>query len=454
MFMKKDLGNDSIVKLVLSLALPAMVAQFVNVLYSIVDRMFVGQIDGYGNLALAAVGVCGPIVTLLSSFGTLVGIGGSIMMSIALGRKHHQEAKTILFQSFILLVGISLLLTLVFLALRRPMIYWFGGSDALFDFANTYLTIYTLGTCFALLALGLNYFITAQGYSLVAMGSVMTGAICNIVLDAVFIKKMHMGIQGAAVATVIAQALSFLFVFSFLCSKHSQVRIQKSTVSFSLMKQIVRLGFSPFVITATDSLIIILMNRLLQVYGGPGYGDTLISAVTIAQSAFLLITGPLLGITSGTQTIISYNFGARQRKRIAQAFRTITTMSIGFCLFMWLMAQMFSESFVLFFTQDATTIPLADRAIHVFVMGVFFMAIQYAFVDGITALSNVKLSLMLSLTRKTLYIVALIVLPMLFSVESIFFAQPVADTIACMISTIALYKTWNPFLERHGLYKV
>ena len=449
--MKKDLGKDSILKLVFSMAIPAMIAQLVNVLYSIVDRMFVGQIPEIGNQSLAAVGICGPIVTLLSSFGTLIGIGGSIFMSIKMGQKKMEDARQILYTSFVMLICVSIVLTALFLFLRKPMIYWFGGSDALFQYANTYLTIYTAGTFFALMAIGMNYFITCQGFAAMAMCSVLVGAVTNIVLDALFIKVFHMQIEGAAIATVIAQILSSIFVLSFLISKHSIIRLCKNVFCKDFAKKILKLGFSPFVIIASDSIIIILMNTILQKAGGPGYGDVLISAATIAQSCFLLITGPLLGITSGTQTIISYNFGAKNRKRIEKSFKTIISLALCFCSFMFITIMLFSSTFVSLFTSNPMTTPIAIRAIRIFILGIIPMAIQYALVDGITALSNVKISLTLSMIRKIMYILFLLVLPMAFMAETTFFAQPLADVFATIITSFVFIKTFPTFMRNNGM---
>ena len=449
--MKKDLGKDNILKLVLTMAVPAMIAQLVNVLYSIVDRMFVGQIPEIGSQALAAVGICGPIVTLLSSFGTLIGIGGAINMSIKMGQEENDDARQILFTSFILLVGISVMLTVVFLILRKPMIYWFGGSDVLYPYANSYLTIYTGGTFFALMAIGMNYFITCQGYSGIAMCSVVVGAVTNIILDALLIRVLHMQIEGAAIATVIAQIISALFVLLFLHSKQPMIRLKKNIFRKDYAKKIVKLGFSPFLILATDSVIIILMNTILQQAGGAKQGDILISAGTIAQSCFLLITGPLLGITSGTQTIISYNFGAKNRQRIEKAFRTIVLLSLGFCAMMFVIFMLFSETFVSLFTSDSFTTPIAIKAIRIFIIGVLPMAIQYALVDGITALSNVKVSLALSMTRKSIYTLSLLFLPFLFVAETTFYAQPVADILAATITSIVFIKTYPTFMMENGM---
>lgn len=436
----KNFETYSMPKLVLSLAIPSMIAQFVNVLYSIVDRMFVGQIPEVGNQALAAVGICGPIVTLLSSFGTLIGIGGSIWVSIRLGQNRHDKAENILYNSFILLLCISLGLTLLFLLSKNQLIMWFGASSELFGYANTYLTIYTLGTFFALMAIGLNYFITCQGFAGIAMTTVLLGAVTNIVLDYVFIKIFSLGIAGAAIATVIAQICSSLFAIIFLISPASKVRIKKSKLDIDEMKEIVRLGFSPFVIIASDSVIIIVMNAVLQHFGGKEYGDILISAITVAQSYFLLITGPMIGITSGTQSIISFNYGARNPSRIKEAFKYIFILGVGFCTLMFIMSFCFADYFVSFFTSDATTIPIAISAIKIFSSGIIFMAFQYVIVDGITALSNVKLSLCLSMNRKMIYLLSTCLLPFVFGASSAFFAQPIADIISSIVSITVFVK--------------
>lgn len=432
----KNFETYSMPKLVLSLAIPSMIAQFVNVLYSIVDRMFVGQIPEVGNQALAAVGICGPIVTLLSSFGTLIGIGGSIWMSIRLGQKQQEKAENILFNSFILLVGISLTLTLLFLVVKDNLIVWFGASSELFGYADTYLTIYTMGTFFALMAIGLNYFITCQGFAGVAMTTVLLGAFTNIVLDYIFIKIFNLGVAGAAIATVIAQVLSSLFAIGFLLSSTSKVRIKKSSLDTGVMKEVVRLGFSPFVIIASDSIIIIVMNSILQYFGGPGQGDILISAITVAQSYFLLITGPLIGITSGTQSIISFSYGARNAKRIREAFKYIFILAVSFCTIMFVVSFCFSQTFVSFFTSDMQTQPIAESAIKIFSSGIILMAFQYVIVDGITALSNVKLSLCLSMNRKIIYLLSTCLLPLIFSASAAFYAQPIAD---CVSSIVSIY---------------
>ncbi|MEG3006185.1 MAG: MATE family efflux transporter, partial [Oscillospiraceae bacterium] len=278
-----DLGKDKVSSLVLRLAIPSMLSQLVNVLYGIIDRMFIGHIPIIGNLALAGVGVCGPIVTLLSSFGTLVGIGGSIMMAMKMGEGKKEDAKDILSNSFLMLVIFSTVLTAFFLLTKRYMINWFGGSPLTYEYANTYLTIYTIGTFFALLAIGLNYFITCQGFALIGMMTVFVGAISNIILDAVFIFVFKLGVAGAAWATVISQFISCICALIFLFGKRVPIKITFANYKFSIIKKILSIGLSPFIIIATDSVIIIAMNSVLQKYGG-SQGDVLISAATILQS--------------------------------------------------------------------------------------------------------------------------------------------------------------------------
>lgn len=443
---ENDLGNDSILGLVFKLAIPAMVAQLVNVLYSIVDRMYIGNIPVIGDIALAGVGVCAPIVTLLTSFGTLVGIGGSIMVAMKLGEKKVLEAQKILANSFLLLVIFSTSLTIIFMFIKEKLLLWFGASLITFQYADTYLTIYTLGTFFALLALGLNYFITCQGFATAGMFTVVIGAITNIILDFVFICIYNLGVAGAAYATVIAQMVSCTFVMVFLLSKKSPIKITLKGYSMEIIKRIISIGFSPFIIMASDSVLIIILNTVLHIYGSAEQGDLLISAATIVQSYMMLITGPLIGITSGTQAIISYNYGAKQTQRVRQAERKIVTCSIVFCTIMFTISRIMPEYFVGIFTNNPQHMELSVWGIKAFTLGIIPMSIQYSLVDGITALGKTKISLFLSLFRKITYSVLLIVLPMFFTAKSAFYAQPIADTVGSIMCITIFSLLFNRFL--------
>ncbi|MEG1895662.1 MAG: MATE family efflux transporter, partial [Oscillospiraceae bacterium] len=359
--MKKtnDLGNDKVFSLVIKLAIPSMIAQMVNVLYSIVDRIYIGNIPLIGDIALAGVGVCGPIVTLLTSFGTLVGIGGSILMATKMGEKDDAQARQILSNSFYLLIIFAITLTALFMLIKSSLLVWFGASDITFEYANTYLTIYTLGTIFSMLAIGLNYFITCQGFAVVAMISVVTGAISNIILDFIFIFQFGWGIAGAAWATVFSQVLSFILVVSFLFGKKIHIKITFQRFSLDILKRIVSIGLSPFLILATDSIIIIIMNTVLQKYGGEEQGDLLISCATIVQSYMMLVTGPMLGITGGTQAIISYNYGARNVDRVKQAQKYIFGITIAYCTIMFFVSRFLPQYFVGIFTKNEGTMQLS-----------------------------------------------------------------------------------------------
>ena len=446
-----DLGKDRIPILVLKLAIPSMIAQFVTVLYSIIDRMFIGNIPKIGDAALAGVGVCGPIVTLLTSFGTLIGLGGSILMTMRMGAGRKKQAESILAHSFALLVVFSAVLTVLFLVSKRYLLNWFGASPATFPYADSYLTIYTAGTFFALLAIGLNYFITCQGFPAIGMITVLIGAVTNIILDPVFIFVLDMKVAGAAIATVIAQFASCAFAFCFLTGKKIPIkitRLRKKTFSPLIVKKIIGLGISPFLILATDSVIIIVLNTVLQKYGGPKEGDILITCATMVQSYMMLITGPMLGISSGTQAILSYNYGARNIKRVKKAEKYVLILCLCFTTLMFLLSRIVPEYFIRIFTKDALQLQLCTWGIGVFTLMIIPLSFQYVFVDGFTALGRSKTALVLSLWRKGDYMLFTIVLPIFFGAKSAFYAQPLAYGIGAVMSTIAFLLIFRKHLEK------
>ena len=448
---RQDLGKGSVPRLVLGLAVPAMIAQFVNVLYSLIDRVYIGNIPGVGDLALAGVGVCGPIVTLLSSFGTLVGLGGSILMAIRMGEGNNAAARKVLANCFLMLVGLSALLTAGFLICREPLLRCFGASDATFAYADTYLTIYTAGTFFALMAVGLNYFITCQGYSTVGMAAVLIGAVANIILDPVFIFALNMGVAGAAAATVLSQFLSCAFTAWFLFCK-PPIRIGLCRPDFPLMFRVAGMGFPPFLILATDSIILIAMNAVLQYYGGPEQGDALIACATIVQSCMALITGPMLGISSGTQAILSYNYGACRSDRVRQAARCVLRMCLGFTVIMFVVFQLLAGQIVRIFTSDASLLELSAWGLRVFTLGIIPLAVQYARVDGLTALARTRTSLALSLFRKVGFVLLTLALPAFFGARAAFYAEPLADVISACVSGTVFVLVFEPQLVRREFH--
>lgn len=448
-----DLGKDRIPILVLKLAIPSMIAQFVTVLYSIIDRMFIGNIKEIGDAALAGVGVCGPIVTLLTSFGTLIGLGGSILMSMRMGAGRKKQAESILAHSFAMLVLFSAVLTILFLVSKKYLLNWFGASLVTFPYADAYLTIYTAGTFFALMAIGLNYFITCQGFPAVGMITVLIGAVTNIILDPIFIFLLDMKVAGAAIATVIAQFASCAFAFCFLIGKKVPIRItllKKQSFSPVIVQKILTLGISPFLILATDSVIIIVLNSVLQKFGGPSEGDILITCATIVQSFMMLITGPMLGISSGTQAILSYNYGAKEIKRVKKAEKYILILCLCFTTLMFVLSRIVPQYFIHIFTKDPLQLELCTWGIGVFTLMIIPLSFQYVFVDGFTALGRSKTALFLSLSRKSNYMLFTILLPIFFGARSAFYAQPIADGIAAIMATVGFLLIFNKHLEKRA----
>ncbi len=349
---ENDLGRDDIRQLVRRIALPSMLAQFVSVLYSIVDRMYIGHIPGVGELALAGVGVCAPVVTMIGSVASLVGVGGAPLMSIKMGEGDADGARKILSNCFAMLFLFSLILMAVVIPLRRPMLLFFGASADTLPYADEYFLYYMTGTVFALLATGLNSFVTAQNFARKAMFSVLLGAVMNIVLDPVFIFALDMGVKGAAIATVISQAFSCAYAFCFLLGRRAQIRIEAVHPDFAIVRRVLLLGFTPFSIIAVDNAMIIAMNAVLQRYGGAGQGDLLITVATIAQSFMLVVTMPLGGISGGTQPILSFNYGARQVDRVMRAQRHIFLWCLMFTAVMFVAARLVGSLFVRLFTSD------------------------------------------------------------------------------------------------------
>lgn len=438
MTIENDLGRDDIKKLVLRIAVPSMLAQFVSVFYSIVDRMYIGNIPDVGAVALAGVGVCGPVVTMVGSVAFLVGVGGAPLMSMRMGEGNEKQARQILSNAFLLLILFSVLMTAVIYPIREPMLRMFGASASTWPYANTYFSIYLTGTVFALMATGMNQFIICQGFSKVGMQSVLIGAVLNIILDPVFIFGFQMGVAGAAAATVISQFASCVFVLLFLFGKRVPIRIGFSGYNRRIMGKILTIGFTPFIIIAVDNIMIIAMNAILQKYGGPAEGDILVTCATIVQSFMLIITMPLGGITGGTQTILAYNYGAGRTERVKSAQRYIFTMAAGYTALLFVLARLAGPLFVRLFTSDPDLSFEALEAIKICTLAVIPLGIQYGIVDGFTGLGQVQLALPLSFIRKLVYFLALFALPAFFGARAAFYAEPLSDIVG-PVTSIAVY---------------
>ena len=428
------LDTDNMRGLVWKLAIPSMLAQFVSVLYSIVDRMYIGNIPEIGEVALAGVGVCGPIVTLLSSPAFLVGIGGAPLVSIRMGQRNYRAAEAILANCFLMLTVIALGLTGVSLLIKDYLLMWFGASETTFVYANQYITVYLLGTFFALMSTGMNQFIICQGFAKTGMASVVLGAVCNIVLDPIFIFTLDMGVPGAAIATVLSQMASCLFVLAFLFSKRPLIRITFGRYNWFIMRKVLTIGFTPFIIVAFDNILIISLNSVIQRYGGPEQGDMLLTCATIVQSFMLIITMPLSGITTGTQTILGYNLGARKPERIIRAEKNIVFLCLVFTTIMFVIAHTVPEYFVRIFTRDEEYVRVTVDAIRVYTLGVIPLAVQYTIVDGFTGMGFSVAAISLSTFRKAIFFLCVFCIPPIFGVEHVFYTEPVSDIVSVMLS--------------------
>lgn len=382
--------------LILRLVIPSMLAQLVNVLYSIVDRIFISRM-AEGELALAGVGVCGPIVTLITSFSFLLGLGGAPLLAMKLGAGDRTTGEKILFNCFFALIAVSVVLTAFFLIFKRQLLFAFGASADTVGYADDYVTVYLFGSVFALLSVGLNNFITAQGFSKTAMGTVVTGAVINVALDPVFIFGLSLGAKGAAIATVIAQFFSCVWAVAFLVfSKKAAVKLKPQRLSLKIMLKVMRLGFSPFVIIATDSVLFIVLNSMLQNTGG---GDVYVAAATIVVSYMQLITLPMGGLTMACQPVVSYNFGAGKAQRVKRAVVDAIIVCIVFTAVMTVSSQFLPHYFVKIFSDDAAVSSVAVSGMRVYTAGIIILSVQYVAVDLLIALGTIGPAMFLSLFR-------------------------------------------------------
>ena len=385
---KTNLGEGSVGKLLLSLALPAIVAQLVNVLYNIVDRIFIGRMAS-GEVAMAGVGVAFPIIMIISAFSALIGMGGAPLAAIKMGEKDNEGAEKIISNSFSTLIIIGLICTIVFLIFKEDLLWAFGASDATIGYAVDYLTIYLIGTVFVQIALGMNPFINTQGFAKIGMVTVVIGAIINIVLDPIFIFKLNLGVKGAALATILSQFGSAIWVLTFLFGKKSilKIRVNYLAPKFKVLLPIVALGVSPFIMQSTESLVLISMNNKLQLYGG----DLAVGAMTIMSSIMQIVTLPLMGLSQGAQPIISYNFGAKNIERVKRTFKLLLTSCLTYTFIMWAALMVFPEVFVGIFNNKPELVEITSWSMRIFFGGIFIFGAQIACQQTFLALGQAKI---------------------------------------------------------------
>lgn len=432
-----DLGNGRIGKLLVNLAIPSIIAQIVNLLYNIVDRIFIGRMPN-GELAMAGVGVAMPVILLVSAFSALIGMGGAPLTAIKMGEQDNDGAEKIMSNSFSMLNIVGVILTIVFFIFKEPILWAFGGSEATIGYALDYLSIYIIGTIFVQISMGMNPFINTQGFAKIGMFTVAIGAVINIILDPIFIFGLNMGVKGAALATITAQAVSAVFVLNFLFGKKTILKIRKKYLKIDkkIIFSIVSLGVAPFIMQATESLVLISLNNQLSKYGG----DLAIGAMTIMSSIMQMITMPLMGLTQGAQPIISYNFGAKNIDRVKKTFKLLLISCLTYSTVMVVLLMIFPEFFVGIFNDKPELVEITSWSIKIYFSGMFIFGAQIACQQTFLALGQAKISLLLALLRKVILLVPLIfILPMFMKngLQAVLIAEPVADIVACLTTIIS-----------------
>ena len=437
---KDFLGTQPVGKLLFKLAIPTVIAQLINMLYNIVDRIFIGHIPDAGSLALTGVGVTMPIIMIVSAFAGLVSSGGAPRASISMGKGDMDSAEQTLGGCFLLQVIVSIVLTVVLLLFGENLLLAFGASENTIEYAVSYLNIYAFGTLFVQLTLGMNAFVTAEGFTKISMVSVAIGATLNIVLDPIMIFGLNMGVRGAALATVISQAVSCIVVVTFLCSEKSILRLKRKNLNIKpkVVFPCIALGTAAFIMQASESVISVCFNSSLLKYGG----DIAVGAMTILTSVMQFAMLPLQGIAQGAQPITSYNYGAKNVDRVQKAFKLLLKVCVIYSVALWSISMFLPKVFVLIFTSDSELIKYTIWAIKIYMAGSCLFGIQIACQQTFIALGNAKKSIFLALLRKCILLIPLIYIFPLFIANktfAVFFAEPVADVLAVMCTATMFY---------------
>ncbi len=443
-----NLGSESVGKLLFKLATPAIIAQIVNVLYNIVDRIFIGRMEN-GEVAMAGVGVAFPIIIIITACSYLIGMGGGPLAAIKMGEQNNDEAEKIMSNSFSVLVILAILLTIGFKIGKEPLLWMFGASESTIGYSMDYLNIYLIGTVFVQISMGMNTFINTQGFATTGMMTVAIGALINIILDPIFIFGFNMGVKGAALATIIAQGVSAIWVLMFLFGKKSILKIKKKYMipKASIILPVLGLGISPFIMQSTESLVLIALNSKLQMYGG----DLAVGSMAIMSSIMQILMLPNMGFTQGAQPIISYNYGSGQLDRVKKTFKLCLLSCFTYSTILWLLLMIFPAFFVSIFNKNPQLLSMTSWSIKIYFAGAFMFGIQIACQQTFLALGKATISLVLALLRKIVLLIPLIfILPTFFNEKlfAVILAEPVADITAATITAISFFIFYKCFLSK------
>lgn len=432
---KNPLATESVGKLLWKLSLPAIVAQLVNLLYNMVDRIYIGHIEGSGDLALTGLGLCFPVIMIVTAFANLIGGGGAPRVAIHMGRGEKEEAEKILGNGVGALIILAVVITITLLFTGEPILRLFGASDRTLPYALDYLQIYILGTICVMFSMGLNPYITTQGFSKDAMKTVLIGAVCNIILDPIFIFGLDMGVKGAALATIISQGVSAVWVLWFLNGRKALIHIRRKYLrpTAKVLLPVLALGISPFIMTATESAINIVFNKSLSTYGG----DVAVGAMTILSSVMQLQMMPVQGLSQGAQPIMSFNFGAKNMDRVRRTYRLLLICCLSYTMIFWACVQLFPEFFVRIFNDSPELLSTTTWALRIYMAVSGMFGIQMAVQQTFVSLGQAKLSLFIACLRKIILLIPLIlILPNFFAdkVFGVFLAEPVADFLSVTVA--------------------
>lgn len=443
---EERLGTDRMLPLVFRMALPAVAAQFVNLLYNIVDRIYIGHIPGIGTEALAGVGVTTSIVILISSFSSIVGAGGAPLAAMALGQGDRERAGRILGNGFVMLILFTIITSLIAYIFMEPILLLTGASERTLPFAEDYLSVYLLGTLFVEISTGLNTFINSQGRPAIAMWSVVIGALLNIILDPIFIFTLDMGVKGAAIATVLSQAVSAIWVLRFLTSRSASLPLERRYMRLkkNIVLSVVALGVSPFIMASTESLVGFVLNGSLK-----HFGDIYVSALAIMQSAMQFASVPLVGFAQGFIPVVSYNYGHANKDRVKQCFRIVVTFMFGFNFLLILFMILCPHLVASVFTEDEVLIETVSHVMPLFLAGMSIFGLQRACQNMFVALGQAKISIFIALLRKVILLVPLaLILPHFWEVEGIFAAEAISDATAAVCCTALFAWQFPKILSR------